>query len=529
MAKKSKTATFFLELPLVVEEGAARRVRAHLEAARQLYNAILSEGLHRLRQMRADPAWQVARDLPRTHKQARRQAFGTLRDQYGFTEYALHAVAKTARVSWLANHVDSTMAQTLATRAYQALNRVCVGKAHRVRFKSRGRGLDSVEGKRNDTGPRFVLQTPKEGNQGFVIWGEDRLSALIDWNDPVVVHGLKSRVKYVRVMRRKASSLQAQGADCRGYRYFAQIALEGHPLLRPKNQPGTDILGLDIGPSTLASVGRQGPARLQVFCEDLQPNARQTRRLQRKLDRQRRANNPQNYDEQGRIKRAGKQRLSWHDSHNYQETRRHLATSARKLVAHRKSLHGRLANELIRQGNSIQIEKTSFKGWQKRFGTSVGLRAPRMFVDHLRRTVAKTGGILSEISTYHTKLSQYCHGCGCYVKKPLSQRWHQCSCGIGPIQRDLYSACLLAFLDPAECLPSITRSDWAGVETRLMAVVEDLIQRATEGHHLPRSFGLIGAGARQPKSLEPNRLEPADLLARAPLEALGLGQEPLPL
>ena len=125
MAKKSKTTTFILELPLVVEDGSARRVRAHLEAARQLYNAILSEGQRRLRKMRADPAWQATRALPRAQKQERKRAFAALREQYGFSEYALHAWVKTARVSWLADHIDSTMAQTLATRAYQALNRVC--------------------------------------------------------------------------------------------------------------------------------------------------------------------------------------------------------------------------------------------------------------------------------------------------------------------------------------------------------------------------------------------------------------------
>jgi hypothetical protein len=62
--KKEKKTTFVLELPLVVEEGSAKRVRAHLEAARQLYNAILSEGQRRLRLMRADPAWQAARAIP---------------------------------------------------------------------------------------------------------------------------------------------------------------------------------------------------------------------------------------------------------------------------------------------------------------------------------------------------------------------------------------------------------------------------------------------------------------------------------
>ena len=219
--------------------------------------------------------------------------------------------------------------------------------------------------------------------------------------------------------------------------------------------------------------------------------------------------------------------MQWHDSQHYQVTRRRLAASARKQAAHRKSLHGRMVNELIRQGNHIQIERTSFKGRHKRFGKSVGLRAPGMFVEHLTRAVAKTGGILSEISTYHTKLSQYCHGCGRYVKKPLSQRWHQCACGIGPIQRDLYSACLLAYLDPADSLPSIAQSDWARVESRVMAAMEGLIQRAKAGQPLPQSFGLTGARVRQPESLASNRQEPVDLLVRAPLEALGLVQEPL--
>src|SRR5258708_6445438 len=136
--KKEKKTTFVLELPLVVEEGSAKRVRAHLEAARQLYNAILSEGQRRLRLMRADPAWQAARAIPHAQKQERQAAFSALREQYGFSEYALHAFAKTARVSWLAEHIEAVLAQTLATQAYQALNRVCVGRAKRRRSKSRG-------------------------------------------------------------------------------------------------------------------------------------------------------------------------------------------------------------------------------------------------------------------------------------------------------------------------------------------------------------------------------------------------------
>jgi len=76
---KQRTPTFLLELPLVVDAGQANRIRAHLEAGRALYNAVLSAGQKRLRQMRADPGWQAARAIPRAHKAERKAAFAALR------------------------------------------------------------------------------------------------------------------------------------------------------------------------------------------------------------------------------------------------------------------------------------------------------------------------------------------------------------------------------------------------------------------------------------------------------------------
>jgi hypothetical protein len=177
---KSTTPTFLLELPLVVTPGQAKYLRAHFEAARCLYNVLLGEALRRLKCMRDDPAWQAARALPRSQKRERATAFSRLRDSYGFSEYALHTFAKTANCAWIADHIDSLTAQTLATRAYHAVNRVCLGNAKKVRFRSKGRGLDSIEGKRNNSGLRFVLQSPEEGNQGWLVWCKDRIPAIID-------------------------------------------------------------------------------------------------------------------------------------------------------------------------------------------------------------------------------------------------------------------------------------------------------------------------------------------------------------
>ncbi len=508
-------------MPLAVSSQQAKHLRAHFEVARCLYNALLGEAMKRLKRMRADPRWQEARTLPKTHKQQRQAVFARLRREYGFSEYALHAYATGARTAWIAEHIDSNTAQKLATRAYQAANRVCLGQANNVRFKSQKRGLDSVEGKSNATGLRFVLERPEEGRAGYLLWQQDRLPALIEWNDPVVKHGLDHRIKYVRLIRRRACSPAAQGADCDGYRYYAQLALEGVAYQKPKHPIGREVVGLDLGPSTIAIVAQSGEARLLSFCGELAPEKRKKRRLQRELDRQRRANNPQNYGPQGRIKKG---RLRWKDSQGYLATRRRLASAEGKLAAHRKSLHGRLVHEIMRVGKSICVEKVSYKAWQKQYGKSVGMHAPGMFMTWLKRTVASTGGLWSDIPTHRTKLSQYCHGCGQYVKKPLSQRWHQCPCGIGPVQRDVYSAYLAAHLDPRTSVPSIAQDSWESAETRLRAAIEDVKERANAGQDLPHSMGMSRARARLPQSLAASHQELRYVRNR--VEAVDRRQEP---
>jgi len=80
-------------------------------------------------------------------------------------------------------------------------------------------------------------------------------------------------------------------------------------------------------------VPRGAEASLSVFCEELVPDEKHIRRLQRRMDRQRRAANPDNYDEQGRIKKHGQKKLAWKASRTYEKTRRRKANAERKLAA----------------------------------------------------------------------------------------------------------------------------------------------------------------------------------------------------
>src|SRR5260370_31022129 len=87
--RSQKTPTFLLELPLVVNAGQAKRIRGDLEAGRQFYNAVLSEGQRRLRRLKADPAWQEARAIPRTCTQERRAASSAQRGKVYVSLYSL--------------------------------------------------------------------------------------------------------------------------------------------------------------------------------------------------------------------------------------------------------------------------------------------------------------------------------------------------------------------------------------------------------------------------------------------------------
>ncbi len=155
---------------------------------------------------------------------------------------------------------------------------------------------------------------------------------------------------------------------------------------------------------------------LTQFAEEVVRNHRKIRRLQRKQDRQRRANHPDCYDDRGRAipgkHPAKKSRHQW-------ETETELQELYRREAAHRKTLHGQLANQVIAMGTHIKTEKLNYKAFQRIFGRSIGVRAPKLFFSILTRKAESAGGKVEEFSTYHTTLSQVCL-CGQKHKKKLS-------------------------------------------------------------------------------------------------------------
>jgi len=465
---RETTPSFITEIPMRLTPKQESIVLSRFETARQLYNAVLGEALRRFNLMRQSKVYQSACYIPKTeaHKKERSEALNAIKKAYKFSDYELQAYAGTIKLDW----IGSSVTQKVASRAFNAVNRYSFGKAGRPRFKSHGQ-FDSLEGKQNTV----IVWNGLTVNWGGLVLIVAPFSVDSKAND-VLIHGLDAPVKYVRIVRRKLNGKN---------RFYAQLVNEGVPYHKPKNVVGKGRVGIDIGPSTIAiAAPTVQHAELKMFCNELKEDKHKIRRLQRKQDRQRRANNPQNYNPDKTVKTGVKK---WHKSLAYQDTQRKLAETHRKLAEYRESLHGQLVNQIISIGNEIKMEKLSYRAFQKMYGRSVGMRAPGKFVNLLKRKAVSAGVSVTEFSTRTTRLSQVCL-CGAVKKKPLSQRWHSCECGV-KAQRDLFSALLAACVEGERLNADLANDYWqSGMETCLRAALSE-VQPAIDGH-LPVTFGL---------------------------------------
>jgi len=115
-------------------------------------------------------------------------------------------------------------------------------------------------------------------------------------------------------------------------------------------------------------------ALLQPFCPEVTPNWRKLRRLERRLDRQRRASNPEHYDERGRVK-PGRKR--WKVSKRQRRVQAQRREAYRRLAATRKRSHGQLAHRVLALGSTFQLEQISYRAWQRQFGRAARSQCSR--------------------------------------------------------------------------------------------------------------------------------------------------------
>ncbi len=457
---RSKTPSFILELPLVVDSQADAELLRRFQAGRQLYNGCLTEAIKRMEELRNSVEYQAAKQLPLKSKQ-RSEAFSSARKQYRFTDYEMQAFATVMgnRAVWIAQKIDSNSVQTLATRAFRAAERVLFGKAKKVRFKVPNR-FNSIEGKGNTH--------PLKWKNNRLHWGKGfELEPIIDWKNPVHQHGLSSKVKYCRILKRQLNGKR---------RWFVQLILEGHPFQKPSNSISEGIIGLDLNVSNVAFVA-DAQAGLLPFAKNVPTFEQEIAEIQRQMQRSQRVANPNNYEpdfevRRGRkiVKKKGKVRKgarNWEQSKTYQKLAKKKRNLQQRKAAYTKSQNRSLVNEILRHGKDIKTEKVSVKGWQKRYGKAIAVKSPGFFQSELKRKAESAGGSFVMFSTQTTALSQT-HLNGDRIKKSLSERVHHDQTGV-VMHRDLFSAYLSRFVTDNRLDMPVARESYAGSEPILVA------------------------------------------------------------
>jgi hypothetical protein len=444
--KRPKDApTHVRSWPLRPNNAQCRAVRTRFFTGARVYNAVLGEFFARSRAVKVDPAWEVARGLPRrtsAERKARRAAFRVVEQAHGFSVDAAQSFASSLRQSWVRKHLLAQETQNLGARAFGAVQQWHLGGKGKPRFKPVGRGLHSLSAKdghgalrpKTDSAGRLV---GLQWGAGFVVAiarpaqsgrrGKEQQAELAEI-EALIVAG---KVLYTRIVR-----TVIDGRDT----YRMQLVCDGHPTRR--HPVGDGRVSFDLGPSMIAAAAQGADGTwtgwVAPLADRISLDTARLRRAQRHLDRQHRAGSPDCFDPVGTHKVG---RCGWQRSTMAKRTTTRVAELHRRLAEHRKTLHGGLANRLFAHGADIACEKLDYGAWQKNFPRSVRDRAPGSLVEMIRRKAASAGGErLYEYNPNTTALSQTCL-CGNREKKPLSQRVHRCGCGIRE-HRDLFSAYL---------------------------------------------------------------------------------------
>jgi len=177
------------------------------------------------------------------------------------------------------------------------------------------------------------------------------------------------------------------------------------------------------------------------------------------MDRSRQATNPQNYNEDGTVKKG---RKTWKYSNHYKKLKaRHselcrINAVNRQLAINEDANHLRSlgdtfitepknASKLMKRAKETTVNSKGKFNKKKRFGKSIKNRCPSGFQTTVEKKFKVTGGTYIEVPNNY-RASQYDHTADDYIKKKLSDRLYKLRDGT-EVQRDWYSSFLLYCYD----------------------------------------------------------------------------------
>lgn len=259
---RAQTDSFIAELPLRTSAADERELAVRLDAARQIYNAVLGECLRVLDLMRESQDWTGARSMQKGRE--RTALYRAVRDRFDFkSSMADRFAIRCKNACWIGDHLSSNETQKVALRAFSAVEQYAFGVRGRPRFKRIGE-LHSVEGKTNQAGIRF--------KDGSVEWSGLRMEVILDPRDPkswqaeALVPQLPARLRPLEQGARLRSVRRyppAEGEDLRRGGHRAQHRPHQVESVRPHDRHLHEEAAQPAGPCAGRRLGRSPTRPLQ--------------------------------------------------------------------------------------------------------------------------------------------------------------------------------------------------------------------------------------------------------------------------
>lgn len=461
MGKKKliNAENYVVSFPLLTEKWQEDILDQRFELLRKIYNALQSKWQKKytyVTQMKAYKECQTLTErsdffktyeVPFMNNGGKQISIAPFKGAYGMTTY----VAKFAS-QYNKYGINSSILEDIANCCWSSWDKLIYHKGKKIHFKRKGE-INSY--KIRIKSERFNgIDKDELNNQRLVININGKIKGLAKTITIPFYVNPKSAYEMYAFMD-KITCIAVKREVIRGKnRYFVQFTFEGKKPSKNRKL-GEGNVGIDLGPSIVAVSSDK-----KVYLDELATNVdnieQKLRRIQRKLDRSRRANSPGNFNPNGTVRKPKNgEKLRWKLSNHYFKDHRKLIELYRKQAVMRKRCHIDLANYLLTFGKHFVVENNDIQSWAKltkeaklkengrfssrhRYGRAIGNKAPAMLIEILGNKVMSLGGTLEKIDC-HNAASQFDFTDGSFTHHGLGVRRIQLSNG-NIHQRDMLAA-----------------------------------------------------------------------------------------
>ena len=471
--KNETTPTFVVKVLLNLKPNDYRTVEKSMNVANSIYNDMLSEGIKRINRLRADENyWKLIKDYndAKEHNEKRSKiknkvkkakipvidikpissSINNMVKTYGLSQTDFETFLRDRRYNVPSYKILSAIEiQVIAKQVFNTIENVLKfkSKIKNLKFKSKYRD-SSFKNKQNRTGLRLINNNNDKYAYKLVLGNKHEINikrnVFNEYQQNCMLRA--DKIKYVQIQKSKIKGK---------FRYYLVIYLQGTPP--SKHTVGTGVVGCDNGVSTLAYVSDSKLELIDLVPEKCLRIEEGIKRLNKQISRKLKLLNPQCFNEKNEVIKGKKMT---NRSNNLTKLMNRIQKKQRKMRIYRNELQNKVCNELLSQGNVIQLEKMNVKALQKRsknvrinpktnrpyskkrFGKSILKASPSSLVTLLKTKATSRGAIVIEINTKDTKPSQFNHILNKDIKKSLNTRIYDLNDDYPNVQRDLYSAIL---------------------------------------------------------------------------------------